>query len=107
MSNYHRTNIRRAHLRRLRNEIDFKYLFRRLGWPWNQREQQVVFVCPECSESQTAVNPKTNLARCFRCARNWNPVDFTIEVTHMEFLETVEFLDEMLPRAPDPNDKPF
>jgi hypothetical protein len=33
------------------------------------------------------------LARCFRCQRNWNPIDFTMEVTSMDFLETVAFLE--------------
>jgi len=27
------------------------------------------FLCPLCSEFQTATNPKTNLARCFRCQK--------------------------------------
>ena len=52
----------------------------RTAWPWKRRADGVIqFVCPECSESQTSVNPKTNLARCFRCERNWNPIDFTME----------------------------
>lgn len=103
-----RTIIRRDRLHKLRNTIDFSHLFRRLGWPWKRREDGVIlFVCPECRESQTSVNPKTNLARCFRCERNWNPIDFTIEVGHMDFLEAYGYLEEMLPRPPDPDDRPF
>lgn len=102
------TIIRRDRLRELRNRIDFRQLFRRLGWPWKRRDDGViVFVCPECAESQTSVNPRTNLARCFRCERNWNPIDFTKEVGRMEFLEAYGFLEEMLPRPPDPDDRPF
>ena len=57
-----RTVIRRDQLRELRNRIDFRHLFRRLGWPWKAREDGVIlFACPECSESQTSVNRKTNL----------------------------------------------
>ena len=99
-----RINIRREELRRMRNEIDFKILFRRLGWPWKRREDGVVqFVCPRCSERQTAINPKTNLARCFRCEVNWNPIDFTIETARMEFLEAYGYLLHFLPE--DPADK--
>ena len=77
----------RAHLRRLRNEINFGQLFRYLRWPFKRTNGKLSFVCPECSESQTSVNPKTNLARCFRCQRNWNPIDFTMDVSRIEFIE--------------------
>ena len=100
--NSNRKIIRRDRLRQLRNEIDFSHLFRRLGWPWKRRDDGVIlFVCPECSESETSVNPKTNLARCFRCEMNWNTIDFTKAVGRMEFLEAYGFLEEMLPRPPD------
>ena len=103
-----RTIIRRDILREIRNMIDFSHLFRRLGWPWKRRNDGVIlFVCPECSESQTSVNPKTNLARCFRCKLNWNPIDFTMVAGRMEFLEAYDYLEEMLPRPPDPSDLPF
>ena len=58
-----RSCIRRDRLRQLRNQIDFRSLFRSLGLPWKRRDDGVVqFVCPLCSESQTSVNPRTNLA---------------------------------------------
>jgi DNA primase len=95
-----RTILTRDYLWRLRNEIDFGQLFRYLSWPHKRRDGKLSFVCPECSESQTDVNPKTNLARCFRCERNWNPIDFTIEVHRIEFLEAVGQLDGLLPRNP-------
>jgi len=41
-----RTVIRRDRLREIRNRIDFRHLFRRLGWPWKYREDGVIlFVC--------------------------------------------------------------
>ena len=106
--NTKRTIIRRDTLREIRNRIDFSHLFRRLGWPWKRRGDGVIlFVCPRCSESQTSVNPKTNLARCFRCEQNWNTIDFMIEAGRKEFLEAYDYLEEMLPRPPDPDDEPF
>jgi DNA primase len=93
-----RTCIRRDELRRLRNQIDFKKLFRHMSWPWKPREDGVIqFICPRCSERQTSVNPKTNLARCFRCEINWNPIDFVMEVNRMDFLESVGYLQELAP----------
>lgn len=97
MSN--RTVLTRDHLRRLRNEIDYKHLLRYLRWPHTCSDGKLTFVCPQCSESQTSVNPKTNLARCFRCKKNWNPIDFTMEVYHIEFLEAVGQLGPLLPPA--------
>lgn len=93
----HRTILTRDYLRRLRNEINFGHLFRYLRWSHKRTDGKLIFVCPQCSESQTSVNPKTNLARCFRCEKNWNPIDFTMEVYRIEFLEAVGQLENLLP----------
>ena len=90
--------ITRAYLHRLRNEVPFGPLFRQLDWPHKRVGEQLRFVCPVCSESQTAINPTTNLARCFRCQRNWNPIDFTMTVTNCEFLAAIAQIDELLPK---------
>ena len=50
------------------------------------------FLCPICNEFQTATNPKTNLARCFRCERNFNTIDMVMVCQDMNFVETVKFL---------------
>ena len=89
--------ITRAYLVRLRNEVPFQGLFRQLGWSHKRVGTQLRFVCPICSETQTSINPATNLARCFRCERNWNPIDFTMTVTSCEFLEAIAQLDGLLP----------
>jgi hypothetical protein len=43
------------------------------------------------------VNPKTNLGRCFRCERNYNPIDFVIEVQASDFRSAVAYLLPLLP----------
>ncbi|WP_208596420.1 hypothetical protein [Desulfonatronospira thiodismutans] len=43
----------------------------------------------------TACNPRTNLARCFRCERNFNPIDLVMVVKGLNFREAVEFLQDM------------
>ena len=49
-------------LRRLRNEIRFGPLMKRLDWPHKRRHEQLMFVCPLCQESR--VGGKS-------CARTW------------------------------------
>jgi hypothetical protein len=50
------------------------------------------FRCPLCSNFHTATNPKTNLARCFDCEKNFNPIDLVIAVMQCSFVEAVELL---------------
>ena len=83
-------------LRRLRNEINFARLFAEMHWPHKRRNNQLVFVCPLCRETQSAVNPRTNLARCFHCETNFNPIDFTIAVRHCSFVDAVHYLQPSL-----------
>ena len=85
-------------LRRLRNDIPVDGLIKHLGWPNKMRSGSVVFVCPRCNETQSAVNPRTNLGRCFACETNFNPIDFTICACQCEFRTAVEYLIPLLPR---------
>ena len=55
------------------------------------------FLCPLCDDFHTATNPRTNLARCFRCQRNFNPIDLIMIVDRTSFLEAVGQLEECLP----------
>jgi hypothetical protein len=82
---------------RLRNQIDFSGLFHRLNWPHKRREGQLAFLCPHCRETDSDVNPRTNLARCFQCQTNFNPIDFTIAVRECDFVEAVQYLTPFLP----------
>ncbi|WP_054702862.1 CHC2 zinc finger domain-containing protein [Desulfosarcina cetonica] len=50
------------------------------------------FRCPLCDHFHTATNPKTNLARCFDCEKNFNPIDLVIAVTQCSFVDAVERL---------------
>ncbi len=85
------------HLRRLRNEIPLRSVLDRLAIPAKWSEGYLRFLCPLCNEGRTAVNPRTNLGRCFRCERNYNAVDLFIIVGKLSFLEAVEHLEELLP----------
>lgn len=87
-------------LRRLRNEISFPSLFRQLSWPHKQRHGQLAFVCPSCGEFHSAIHPRTNLARCFHCQTNFNPIDFTILARRCDFVTAVQFLESLLNKDP-------
>jgi DNA primase len=83
----------REQLRRLRNEIPIAELIGDfLKLPTKISEGYLRFLCPICSEFNSATNLKTNLARCFRCRKNFNPIDIVMIVKHCNFVEAVEFL---------------
>jgi len=85
------------HLRRLRNDVDIGNLIADiLDLPTKISEDYLRFLCPLCSEFNTAVNPSTNLARCFRCQRNFNPIDIVMTVKGVSFLDAVAFLSPLL-----------
>jgi len=89
-------------LHRIRNEIDIRDVVRALALPWKISEGYFRFLCPRCSEFNTATHPRTNLGRCFRCRRNFNPIDLVMAVRASRFVDSVEFLAQIFPaRATD------
>jgi len=85
-------------LRRIRNEIPIRDLIAdRLDIPCKWTDDVFRFLCPVCGDFHTASNPRTNLGRCFRCRRNFNPNDITIAVRGCSFLEAVDILRAALP----------
>lgn len=84
-------------LYRLRNEIAIPDLLIRLNWPHKRRQGRSVFLCPHCGEFLTAVNPTTNLGRCFACERNFNPIDLTMLILEVDFVAAVHHLEPLLP----------
>ncbi len=64
------------------------------------------FLCPICGEFDTATNPRTNLARCFRCERNFNAIDLVMTVKGLGFIDAVEYLRTLLPGTErEPSDR--
>lgn len=86
-------------LRRLRNDISWPLLFKKLQWPHKQRQGQLAFLCPCCHEYLSAINPRTNLGRCFHCETNFNPIDFTMVAEQCDFVEAVSYLKPLLPHG--------
>ena len=77
----------------LRNFIPIDWLIdRQLMIPCKLSEGFFRFLCPLCAEFRTATHEKTNLARCFRCEKNFNTIDMVMVCRNLNFVESVEFL---------------
>jgi DNA primase len=84
-------------LKVLRNEIPIAILISDLLKLENKvSEGYFRFLCPICSTFNTATSQKTNLARCFRCEKNFNPIDMVMEVKRVGFIDAVEYLNEIV-----------
>lgn len=92
----------------LRNKIPVSILIEKgLGIPSRTTEGVFRFLCPLCNEFNTAVNAKTNLARCFRCKKNFNTIDLVMLVKKMDFVNTIGFLKDYLKIIPTENHPRF
>jgi DNA primase len=84
-------------LYRLRNSIPIDVLIEKeLAIPSKIREGFFRFLCPLCNEFQTAVNPKNNLGRCFRCEKNFNTIDMVMAWHNIGFVDSVKYLQTIL-----------
>jgi len=89
--------LSKNHLRELRNRIEIIPLIADvLELVYKTHDGRFRFMCPLCHDFDTAVNPDTNLARCFRCQRNFNPIDMVMAVKHYSFMQAVRFLQPIL-----------
>jgi hypothetical protein len=89
------------HLYELRNLIPIDSLIEKyLMIPCKISEGFFRFLCPLCGEFQTAVNPGTNLARCFWCEKNFNTIDLVMLEKNKNFVQSVKFLEACLNGLP-------
>ena len=84
---------------KMRNDIPLSDVLAILEWPHKTRDGRVCFVCPLCSESLTAINQRTNLGRCFRCEKNFNPIDLVMLINDDDFVAAVHFLQRQFPES--------
>jgi hypothetical protein len=87
------------HLRRLRNDIPVDAVINELPIATGRRWKRRTFQCPACGGFHTATNPRVNLARCFRCGRNYNPIDLVIAARGVRFLDAVRYLEDLARRG--------
>ena len=89
MPNYYPADF----LRTIRNQIPIeKLIVTMLNLEVRHTSKWLRFRCPRCYNFHTATNTDTNLARCFDCQKNFNPIDLIMTVGNCGFLDAVEFL---------------
>ena len=87
-------------LRRVRNDIRVRFVIETLlQLPHKEVEGVYRFLCPVCNEFQTGLNPHTNLSRCFRCQKNFNPIDLLMVGKGLSFVQSVTLLLSQEPRV--------
>lgn len=81
----------------LRNSIDINMLINEiLKLPSKISEGHLRFRCPICSQFNTATKRETNLARCFRCERNFNTLEMVMAVKNLDFIKSAQLLQPLL-----------
>ena len=91
--------ISRDELRRLRNDVPVETVIEELRLERSRRGTRRTFCCPRCGTFHTAVSFRTNLARCFRCERNYNPIDLVMLVRGETFLDAVRCVSAIAARV--------
>ncbi len=83
---------------KLRNSININMLINKiLKIPSKISQGHLRFLCPICSQFNTATKRETNLARCFRCERNFNTIEMVMAAKNLNFIKSVQFLQGLLP----------
>ncbi len=85
----------RQHLFTLRNHIPIARLIEAVSVPAKIQDGRYRFQCPVCNDFNTGINPKTNLARCFSCRKNYNTIDLVMTVKGVSFIESVAYLETL------------
>lgn len=97
------------YLHYLRNQIPIDKLIENLlKAPGMNRHGAFYFFCPLCKSGDTSIKKETNLARCFTCRKNFNPIDLVMAVKGLKFVAAVGFLQTHIDdinavAGPEPN----
>jgi len=77
----------------LRNEIPIERVIKIfLSLHTDSRSGKLSFACPLCHGSNTSINAKHNLARCFDCRQNFNPIEIVMHQLKIGFVDSVKWL---------------
>lgn len=94
MPKYFSSNL----LRTIRNQIPIDWVVTGLLKMEVKNTGSILrFRCPLCFNFHTATKNETNLARCFDCKNNFNPIELVMAVDGRSFVEAVEFLIDNTP----------
>ena len=87
--------ISAGELRRLRNELPVEAVLVELRIESRARGRRREFRCPACGAFPATINSQANLLRCFRCGRNFNPIDLVIAHLKSGFLDAITTLEQI------------
>jgi hypothetical protein len=77
----------------LRNQVPIIWVIEALPeLATHHAEGKLHFCCPVCHRFGTSVNAGHNLARCFDCQKNFNPIELVMHQLQISFVESVKWL---------------
>ena len=90
-----------AELRFLRNRIPIKKVIETLpGLHSQEKKGNLSFACPICGGFETSINTPHNLARCFPCRQNFNPIEFVMHQLNIGFVDSIKWLKNHMSPTP-------
>jgi transcription elongation factor Elf1 len=79
----------------LRNNIPINRVIETmLSVATGNKNGKLSFNCPVCHSANTSINANHNLARCFECRQNFNPIEFVMHQRHTSFVDSVKWLKQ-------------
>jgi DNA primase len=84
----------------LRNRVPIRCVIETLlDLPTRNRQGKLSFACPVCGGFDTSLNAAHNLARCFACRQNFNPIELVMHHLQIGFVDSVKWLKKRMPAA--------
>lgn len=88
----------------LRNRVPITHVINTLlVMPTRTTNGKLSFACPVCGGFDTSINAPHNLARCFECRQNFNPIDLVMYQLQIGFVDSVRWLKNRIQAAPARN----
>ena len=84
----------------LRNRVPITHVIKTLlEMPTRSTNTKMSFACPVCGGFDTSINAAHNLARCFDCRQNFNPIELVMHQRHIGFVDSVKSLKNRIHAA--------
>ena len=88
----------------LRNRVPITHVIKTLlDLPTRSTNSKLSFACPVCGGFDTSINAAHNLARCFDCRQNFNPIELVMHHLQIGFVDSVGWLKNRIQAAPAQN----
>ena len=88
----------------LRNRVPITRVIKTmLELPTRSTNGRLSFACPVCGGFDTSINAAHNLARCFDCRQNFNPIELVMHQRQIGFVDSVRWLKKSIEANPAKN----